>query len=119
MISDNRNYTLLNHMECTQRPSIWVSMVEIQASVLLYGIPMYLLTKTVSSTGYNGTSYYSKRTLAVLLVEQNHIELVHLSGNDFDCTVDGTTMQPCVVPPGPAGEEGWHQHVLWINTYHS
>ena len=111
VISDDRTYTLLDHLASVRKPGVWASQVEIQAAVDLYGAPIYLFTPNVSSSGYQWYRF-NKRTLAVPKMSFTHIELAHRAGNHFDCILDATTTRPCAVPPLLPGEQAYHSHVL-------
>ena len=107
VIMDDRNYTLLNHLESVRKPTVCASPVEIEAAVALYCVPIYLSTPNVSDSGYWWCNF-SKRTLAVPQMNLIHIELAHQAGNHFDCTLDTTTMRPCIIPPLSLRKQDYH-----------
>ena len=111
VISEERNYTLADHLESARKPMVWASQVEIQAAVDLYGVPIYLFTPNVSGSGYHWYCY-SKRTLAAPELKHHHIELAHQSSVHFHCIVDATTRKPCTVPPQLTGEDVYYPHAI-------
>lgn len=111
LITNDRNYTLQDHLQSMKNPAVWATQLEIQAAVDLYGVPLYLFTPVLSGRGYQWY-HYSKRTFAVPQIEYDHIELAHRSGNHFDCIVDADTLKPSTVPPLLQGTQDSYPHVL-------
>lgn len=111
LITNDRSYTLQDHVQSMKKPTVWATQLEIQATVDLYGVPLYRYTPVLSGHGYQWY-HYSKRTLAVPQLRYNHIELAHRNGNHFDCIIDAVTMKPCTVPPLLEGEQYFHSQSL-------
>ena len=98
LISDDRNYTLQDHLQRMKNPGVWATQLKIQAAVDLYGVPLYLFTPLLSGSGYQWY-HYCKRTFAVPQIKHEHIELAHRCGNHFNCIVEADTLKPSKVPP--------------------
>lgn len=111
VISEDKNYTLMDHIKNMKKPMVWASQIEIQAAADLYGVPVYLFTPKPSGIGYHWYCY-NKRTLAVPQLKHSHIELAHKSGVHFHCIVDATSLRPCTVPPLLSGKHTYHQDIL-------
>lgn len=103
LIMGPREETIDHHIANMRTPMFWASQVEIQAAADLYGVPLYIYTETPDKTTYYWL-HYTQRMQSASFVKYSHLELAHPASVHFDCVVDETTSQPCLVPPKLSGK---------------
>ena len=94
--------TIEEHLENMKTPMVWASQSEIQATVELYSVPLYLYTQTPDKHGYHWLHYKPRLSLDST-GKQRHIELAHPGSVHFDLIVDADTMNPSLNPPQLTG----------------
>ena len=103
VINPQGEETIEHHIQNMKKPTFWASQVEIQAAADLYGVPLYIYTQTPDKTTYYWL-HYTQRMQCPSFIKHRHLELAHPASRHFDCIVDTTTSQPCLIPPRLSGK---------------